>query len=70
MYPNREILMDPGCVIPSLGLWTSISGPGGAAACPCPRGCWCLSLLRNELKSGSVRSWMIPGGSWMSCGEY
>ena len=29
MYPNREILMGPGCVIPSLGLWTSISPPGG-----------------------------------------
>ena len=29
MCPNREILMGPGCVIPSLGLWTSISGPGG-----------------------------------------
>ena len=26
--PNREILMGPACVIPSLGLWTSISGPG------------------------------------------
>ena len=26
--PNREILMGPGCVIPSLGLWTSISPPG------------------------------------------
>ena len=27
--PNREILMGSGCVIPSLGLWTSISPPGG-----------------------------------------
>ena len=25
--PNREILMGPACVIPSLGLWTSISPP-------------------------------------------
>ena len=25
---NREILVVPGCVIPSLGLWTSISPPG------------------------------------------
>ena len=29
MCPNREILMGPASVIPSLGLWTSISGPGG-----------------------------------------
>ena len=29
MCPNREILMGLGCVIPSLGLWTSISPPGG-----------------------------------------
>ena len=34
MYPNQEILMGPGCVIPSLGLWTSISAPGGV---PPPR---------------------------------
>ena len=27
--PNREILMGPGCVTPSLGLWTLISPPGG-----------------------------------------
>ena len=32
MCPNREILMGPGCVIPSLGLWTSISPPGGGRA--------------------------------------
>ena len=64
--PNREILMGPACVIPSLGLWTSISPLAGV---PCPWG-WCLSLLRNESKSGSVRSWMIPGGSWMSSGVY
>ena len=66
MCPNREILMGPGCVIPSLGLWTSISPPGGGRAL----WGWCLTLLRNGIKSGSVRSWMIPGGSWMSCGEY
>ena len=70
MCPNREILMGPACVIPSLGLWTSISPP---VVPPPPRRAlwgWCLTLLRNESKSGSVRSWMIPGGSWMSCGEY
>ena len=67
MYPNREILMGPGCVIPSLGLWTSISGQGGV-----PRALVGLvfDFVAKWKKSGSVRSWMIPGGSWMSSGEY
>ena len=30
---------------------------------------WCLALLPNGSNSGSVRSWMIPGGSWMNSGE-
>ena len=34
MCPNREILMGPACVIPSLGLWTSISAPGVPPPCP------------------------------------
>ena len=46
MCPNREILMGPGCVIPSLGFWTSISPPGGGHAL----WGWCLTLLRNEKK--------------------
>ena len=36
--PNREILMGPAGVIPSLGLWTSISAPGRAAPAPVPFG--------------------------------
>ena len=27
-------------------------------------------VLPNRMKSCSVRSWMIPGGSWMSSGGY
>ena len=46
MCPNREILMGPGCVIPSLGFWTSISPPGGGRAL----WGWCLTLLRNGKK--------------------
>ena len=63
---NREILMVPACVILSLGFLLSI-----VVRCPARALLvWCLTLLRNELKSGFVRSWMIPGGSWMSSGEY
>ena len=35
---NREVSMAPACVIPSLGLWSSISALVGA--CPCG---WCLT---------------------------
>ena len=58
--PNWEILMGLACVIPSLVLWTSMSGPVVPARALWG---WRLTLLRNESKSGSVRSWMIPGGS-------
>ena len=64
---DREILMGPACVILSLGVWSSISAAGRGGAHPWG---WCLTLLRNVLKSGSVRSWMIPGGSWMIPGGY
>ena len=45
---------------PVAGLWTAISGPAPSGV---PFGVGVLTLLRNESKSGSVRSWMIPGGS-------
>ena len=67
--PNWEILMGLACVIPSLGLWISISAPGCRQPVPFGWG-WCLTLLRNQSNSGSVRSWMIPGSSWMSSGVY
>ena len=56
---------------PVAGLFFVISPPGRAGArraCPC--GLVFDFVLRNGSKSGSVRSWMIPGGSWMSSGEY
>ena len=51
------------------GLYFVISAPGSGCA-PCPCGLVFDFVFRNGLKSGSVRSWMIPGGSWMSSGEY
>ena len=53
---------------PVAGLFIVNSAP--VPPCPCPFGLVLDFVLRNELKSGSVRSWMIPGGSWMSSGEY
>ena len=63
MSPNRE--RDP-----VAGLWTAISPPAGACAVCRALGVGVLPLLRNGSKSGSVRSWMIPGGSCMCSSEY
>ena len=66
---NREILVVPGCVISWLGFFFVISAPGSGVRVPLWFGAFDF-VLRNGSKSGSVRSWMIPGGSWMSSGEY
>ena len=55
---------------PVAGLWSSISPPATRVPCAVPFRVGVFTLLRNGLKSGSVRSWVIPGGSWMSSGEY
>ena len=44
--PSREISMAPVCVILSLGLWSSISGPVGRACRACPWA-WCLTLCNH-----------------------
>ena len=66
VYSDQEIYNGSCVRDPVAGLFIVISAPGGCRALLV----WCLTLLRNELKSGSVRSWMIPGDSWMSSGEY
>ena len=48
---------------PVAGLRTAISAPACRVPCAVPFGVCVLTLLRNGSKSGSVRSWMIPGGS-------
>ena len=61
--------MDPGNLD---GSW--LRDPvAGAYSVICPPGALGLVLafaLRNRVKSCSVRSWVIPGGAWMSSGGY
>ena len=54
---------------PVAGDYSVISAPGSG---PCVRALALVLafVLRNRMKSGSVRSWMIPGGSWTSSGGY
>ena len=41
---DQEILMVPRCVILSLGVWSSISGPGPAVGlCPWVAACLCFA---------------------------
>ena len=53
------------------GLYFVISPPGSGGparpACPCGL---VFDFVAKWIINGSVRSWMIPGGSWMSSGEY
>ena len=48
------------------GDYSVISPPGSGRPCVRALGLALAFVLRNRMKSGSVRSWMIPGGSWMS----
>ena len=54
---------------PVAGDYSVISAPG-VRRVSVPFGLVLAFVLRNRMKSGSVRSWMIPAGSWTSSGGY
>ena len=52
---------------PAAGYYSVINGRE-SPLCARALGLVLAFVLRNRMKSGSVKSWMIPGGPWMSSG--